>query len=158
MAGSLTRTNAPGAVILIRILVGAVFLEEGIQKFLFPELLGEGRFARIGIPLPHLAGPFVGAVEVVCGALLLLGLLTRLAALLLFVDISVAIVSTKVPILLAHDLWGFHLAKLARYGFWSMASEARTDFSMLLGSLFLLVVGAGPWSLDGLLGGGRGRR
>lgn len=85
MASTLTRTNAPGAVILIRILVGAVFLEEGIQKFLFPELLGEGRLARIGIPLPHLTGPFVGAVEVVCGALLL-GLLTRVAALLLFVS------------------------------------------------------------------------
>ena len=158
MTTSLTRTNAPAAVILIRLLVGAVFLEEGIQKFLFPELLGQGRFARIGIPLPQLTGPFVGAVEVVCGALLLLGLLTRLSALLLFIDISVAIVSTKVPILLGQDLWGFHLAKLARYGFWSMASEARTDFSMLLGSLFLLLVGAGPWSLDGLLGGGRGRR
>jgi len=158
MTTSLTRTNAPAAVILIRLLVGAVFLEEGIQKFLFPELLGQGRFARIGIPLPQLTGPFVGAVEVVCGALLLLGLLTRLSALLLFIDISVAIVSTKVPILVGHDLWGFHLAKLARYGVWSMASEARTDFSMLLGSLFLLLVGAGPWSLDGLLGGGRGRR
>ncbi len=155
MANKLTRTNAPAAVILIRILVGAVFLEEGIQKFLFPELLGAGRFARIGILQPQLMAPFVGTVEVVCGALLLVGLLTRVAALLLFVDISVAILSTKIPILLGHDLWRFHLAKLARYGFWSMASEARTDFSMLTGALFLVIVGAGPWSLDGVLGGGR---
>ncbi len=151
------RERVPAAVILIRLLVGAVFLEEGIQKFLFPELLGAGRFARIGIPAPELTGPFVGAVEVACGSLLLMGLLTRAAALLLFIDISVAIVSTKVPILLGHDLGPFHLAKLARYGFWSMASEARTDFSMLLGTLFLLLVGGGPWSLDALLARG-GRR
>ena len=158
MGNPLIRTHAPAAVILIRILVGAVFLEEGIQKFLFPDLLGAGRFARIGIPEPQVMGLFVGAVEVVCGTLLLLGLLTRLAALLLFVDISVAILSTKVPILLGHDYWRFHVAKLARYGFWSMASEARTDFSMLLGSLFLLIVGAGRWSVDALVGGTGGRR
>jgi putative oxidoreductase len=145
------RTDAPAAVILIRILVGAVFLEEGIQKFLFPELMGAGRFARIGIPAPGVMGPFVGSVEVICGTLLLLGCVTRLAALILFVNISVAILSTKVPILLGHDYWLFHVAKLGRYGFWSMASEARTDLSMWLGSLFLLVVGAGSWSVDGVL-------
>jgi uncharacterized membrane protein YphA (DoxX/SURF4 family) len=133
-----------------------VFLEEGIQKFLFPDLLGAGRFSRIGIPAPGIMGPFVGAVEVACGTLVLLGGLTRLAAPLLFVNISVAILSTKIPILLGHDYWRFHVAKLARYGFWSMASEARTDFSMLLGSLFLIVVGAGPWSLDALLWRRRG--
>jgi putative oxidoreductase len=155
--GRLIGTRAPGAVILVRILVGAVFLEEGIQKFLFPDLLGAGRFARIGIPAPEVMGPFVGAVEVVCGTLVLLGCLTRLASFLLFVNISVAILSTKIPILLGHDYWRFHVAKLARYGFWSMASEARTDFSMVLGSLFLLVVGAGAWSLDAALARARRR-
>jgi len=148
----LIRTEAPGAVILIRIIVGAVFLEEGIQKLLFAELLGAGRFGRIGIPAPEVMGPFVGAVEIVCGILVLFGCLTRLAALPLFVNISAAILSTKIPILLGHDYRWFHVAKLARYGFWSMASEARTDFSMLLGSLFLLIVGAGPWSLDAVWG------
>jgi len=141
---------APRSVLLIRLLVGGVFFEEGLQKFLFADLLGAGRFARIGIPAPEIMGPFVGAVEVVCGALLLLGCLTRLATLPLLINISVAILSTKLPILLGHGYWRFHLAKLARYGFWSMASEARTDFSMLLGLLFLLSVGAGPWSLDAL--------
>ncbi len=144
-------THAPKATILIRLLVGAVFLSEGIQKFLYPALLGAGRFTRIGIPAPGVMGPFVGTVETVCGALVLLGFLTRPAALLLAIDISVAIVTTKIPILLAHDLGPFHLAKLARYGFWSMASEARTDWSMLMGSLFLLIVGAGAWSLDAAL-------
>jgi putative oxidoreductase len=144
-------SNAPAAVILIRILVGAVFFEEGMQKFLFPQLLGAGRFGRIGIPWPNALGPFVGAVEIFCGALLLLGLFTRLAAIPLLCDISVAILSTKIPILLGHAYGPFHLAQLSRYGFWSMASESRTDFSMLLGLLFLLAVGAGPWSLDGIL-------
>jgi len=142
------RTNAPAAVLLIRIVVGFVFFEEGIQKFLFPALLGAGRFARIGIPWPNAMGPFVGGVEIVCGALLLLGLLTRLAAIPLLIDISVAILSTKIAILLGHGYGPFHLAQLNRYGFWSMASEARTDFSMLLGLIFLLIVGAGPLSID----------
>lgn len=146
--GRIVSTSAPRSVILIRLVVGGVFLSEGIQKFLFPELLGAGRFARIGIPVPEVMGPFVGAVEIVGGALVLLGCLTRLAAIPLLINISVAIISTKIPILLGHDYWGFHVAKLARYGGWSMASEARTDFSMLFGLLFLVIVGAGAWSVD----------
>src|SRR5207244_8619657 len=86
--------------------------------------------------------------EVVCGRLLVIGLLTRLATIPLLVDIIVAILSTKVPILLGHGYGPFALPQLTRYGFWSMASEARTDFAMLMGLLFLLIVGAGPWSLD----------
>src|SRR5438105_7044979 len=103
----ITRTSAPGVVILIRLVVGAVFLSEGIQKFLFPDLLGVGRFTKIGIPSPEIMAPFVGAVESVCGSLLLVGLLTRLAAIPLIIDISVAILSTKVPILLGHGYWLF---------------------------------------------------
>ena len=97
-------------------------------------------------------GPFVGAIEIVCGALLIIGLLTRLAAILLLVDISVAIVSTKIPILLGHGFWGFSLTKLPRYGFFSMIHEGRTDLAMWFGLLFLLIVGAGKtYSLDAKL-------
>src|SRR5438128_12690178 len=119
-----------------------------MQKFLFPQTQGAGRFAKIGIPLPEIMGPFVGGVEIICGTLLIIGFLTRLAAIPLIIDISVAILSTKIPILLGHGFWSFSLAKLQNYGFWNMAHEARADFCMLLGSLFLLVVGAGRWSLD----------
>jgi uncharacterized membrane protein YphA (DoxX/SURF4 family) len=140
-------SHAPAATLLIRVTVGTVFLSEGIQKFLFPSELGVGRFARIGIPAPEVMGPFVGVVEIVAGALVLVGLLTRLAAFMLLVNISVAIVSTKVPILCGHGFWLFTLPKLSRYGFWSMAHEARTDFCMWLGCLFLILVGAGPLSL-----------
>jgi putative oxidoreductase len=148
----LLRTTAPPATLLVRLLVGAVFLPEGIQKLLFPDAQGAGRFAKIGIPAPDVIGPFVGGVEIVCGSLLLIGLLTRLAAIPLIIDISVAIISTKLPILLGHGIWRFSLPKLANYGFWSMAHEARTDFCMLVGSLFLLIVGAGKkWSVDARL-------
>ena len=145
------RTQAPVMAVLIRLLVGAVFLSEGIQKFMLPDELGAGRFLHIGIPIPGIMGPFVGVVEIVCGTLVLMGLLTRPAALLLLINISVAILSTKIPILLGHAFWTFSLPKLARYGFWSMAHEARTDFCMWLGSLFLIVVGAGSLSVDALI-------
>jgi uncharacterized membrane protein YphA (DoxX/SURF4 family) len=123
------------AVILIRIMVAFVFLSEGIQKFLFANDLGVGRFIKIGIPAPEIMAPFVGVVEIVCGLLILLGLRTRLAAIPLIIDMIVAIATTKIPILLES-------------GFWKMAHEARTDLSMLLGSLFLFIIGSGTWSLD----------
>ena len=132
-----SRGESPAAILFIRIMVGCVFLSEGIQKFLFSELLGAGRFVKIGIPAPEIMAPFVGVVEIVCGGLILLGFVTRLSAIPLIVDMIVAISTTKIPILLEK-------------GFWAMAHEARTDLSMLLGSLFLLIVGGGSWSLDGM--------
>jgi uncharacterized membrane protein YphA (DoxX/SURF4 family) len=131
-------TNAPASVILVRLVVGVVFLTEGIQKFLFPAALGVGRFAKIGIPSPEVMAPFVGVVEIVCGSLLIVGLLTRLAAIPLVIDISVAIVTTKIPMLM-------------KDGFWKMAHEARVDYAMLLGLCFLIAVGSGPLSLDARL-------
>lgn len=144
-------TEARRSPLLIRLMVGGVFLSEGIQKFLYPAELAAGRFLRIGIPMPDVMGPFVGVVETACGAMVLLGLFTRPAALLLLINISVAILSTKIPILLGHGFWTFSLPKLPRYGFWSMAHEARTDLCMWLGSLFLIRVGGGGLSLDRLV-------
>jgi putative oxidoreductase len=138
MKSALLSSDAPAVTVLIRLLVGWVFLSEGIQKFLFPAALGVGRFMKIGIPAPGLMAPMVGAFETVCGALIIAGLLTRIAAVPLIVDIMVAIATTKIPMLI-HN------------GIWAMAHEARTDFSMLLGLVFLLIVGAGPWSADALV-------
>jgi putative oxidoreductase len=132
-------TRAPASTILIRIMVGAVFLSEGIQKFLFTEAMGAGRFAQIGFASPEFVARFVACFEIGCGCLVLLGLLTRLAAIPLITIMLVAIASTKIPI-------------LRDQGFWKMAHEARTDWSMLLASLFLLIVGAGPVSLDRWIG------
>jgi len=142
------RSDAPAAVVLVRLIVGGVFFSEGTQKFLYPAENGPGRFARIGIPAPDVMAPFVGVIEIVCGALILFGLLTRLAAMPLIINMLVAILSTKIPILLGQGFWGFSLRTVPYYGFWGMAHEARTDFAMLLGSIFLLIVGAGAWSID----------
>jgi putative oxidoreductase len=138
----LFRTDAPVAVILIRFVVGGVFLVEGIQKFLFPDALGVGRFEKIGIPAPGFTAPFVGVVEIVFGAMLIAGILTRLASIPLIIDISVAIATTKIPLGI-------------QKGFWAAIHEARTDFAMLLGAIFLLLVGAGPWAVDALIGKAR---
>jgi putative oxidoreductase len=135
---SLWESRASKAVVLIRVLVGWVFLSEGIQKFLFPDSLGVGRFVKIGIPWPQFMALFVGVVEIVCGTLLLIGLVTRLATVPLLIDIAVAIYSTKI-------------VTFAKNGFWGTLHEARTDVSMLLGLVFLLLVGAGAWSLDSWL-------
>lgn len=134
----LLASNAPPATVLIRLMVGGVFLSEGIQKFLFPATRGTGRFTTIGLPNPEFLGPFVGTFETLCGLAILLGLLTRLAVLPTLTIMAVAIASTKIPILL-------------NQGFWEMAHAMRTDYAMLLGSLFLLIVGAGPWSLDRII-------
>jgi putative oxidoreductase len=131
----LISTDASAAVILIRVMVGAVFLSEGIQKFLFPAQLGTGRFLKIGLPAPEFLGPFVGGFEIACGVLVLIGLVTRLAVIPLIMIMLVALATTKLPM-------------LAEQGFWHMAHESRTDWSMLLGSLYLLTTGAGAWSVD----------
>ncbi|BDU22252.1 DoxX family protein [Dyella sp. GSA-30] len=145
-------TKASASTLLIRLLVGlVVFFPEGLQKLVFPAILGAGRFAKIGIPWPDVLGPFVGVVETTCGLLIILGLLTRLAAIPLIIVMVVAIVSTKVPMLLGHDFWIFHVAPLPRYGFWSMAHEARNDFGMLLGAIYLLIEGGGRGSVDAWL-------
>jgi len=134
----LLQTDAPAATWIVRWLVGLVFFLEGIKKFLFVAQWGAGRFTRIGIPHPQFFGPFVGCVEIVCGFLLLIGLLTRFAAIALIIDISVAILSTKLPIFL-------------KQGCWPAEAEARTDYSMLMGLIFLLIVGAGVRSFDARL-------
>jgi putative oxidoreductase len=103
--GASVRANGPGAIILMRLIAGGVFLAEGVKKFMFPAQWGEGRFAHIGIPWPDIMGPFVGGTEIVCAALLILGLLTRLASTPLLIDICVAIATTRIPILLKSRRW-----------------------------------------------------
>ena len=147
----LLRADAPSAAVLIRFVVGLVFASEGIQKFLYAEAQGAGRFARIGIPAPDVMGPFVGVVEIVCGSLLLLGLGTRLAALPLIINMVVALASTKVPILLGHGYWLFAHTFAPKAGFWAFLHESRTDLSMLCAAAFLSIVGAERWSLDRVL-------
>ncbi len=132
-SGSGFRTSF--GLLLLRVLVGWVFLSEGIQKFLYPGALGAGRFAKIGIPFPHFTGPFVGVVEIVCGAMLILGIATLYAVIPLLINIGVAIVTTKWPI-------------LHKEGFWAAMHESRTDLCMFLGLIAIACLGAGSWSFD----------
>ena len=135
MLRKIIQTDNAGTTLIIRLMVGAVFLSEGIQKFLFADKLGAGRFDKIGLPNPDFLGPFVGSFEIICGILVLLGLLTRLAAIPLLCIMLVAITTTKAQL-------------LADNGFWSMLHDSRTDWAMLLGSIFLLIRGGGKWSVD----------
>jgi len=148
MFQKLIRTDHSGTTILIRLMVGTVFLSEGIQKFLYPVSLGPGRFENMGFPNPEFWGNFVGVFEVVCGALFLIGCLTRVAAIAMLINMSVAIIVTKLPIAFGESFGPFILRELKTYGFWSMAHEMRTDLAMWLGSLFLIIKGGGRWSFD----------
>jgi len=138
MLSKLIHTDYSKTTILIRLMVGAVFLSEGIQKFLFADTLGAGRFEKIGLPSPEFLGVFVGSFEIVCGLLILIGLLTRLASIPLIIIMLVAIATTKSEV-------------LAEKGFWEMMHGSRTDWAMLLGSIFLLIKDGGYWSADKIL-------
>ena len=135
MFKKIIRTSSSKMVILVRLIVGTVFLSEGIQKFLFPAIRGAGRFEKIGLPSPEFLGTFVGSFEILCGVLILFGLFTRLAAIPTLVIMFVAIATTKAEI-------------LSSQGFWEMLHASRTDWAMLLGSIYLLISGGGKWSVD----------
>jgi uncharacterized membrane protein YphA (DoxX/SURF4 family) len=138
MFKKIIRTDNSKTTIIIRLIVGVVFLSEGIQKILFPAIRGAGRFEKIGLPSPEFLGNFVGTFEILCGVLILLGLLTRLASIPLIIIMLVAIATTKTDVFI-------------NQGFWEMMHGSRTDWSMLLGSIFLLIKGGGYWSVDNKL-------
>ena len=129
------KNEVDNRTLLVRLVVGLIFLTEGIQKYLFPELLGTGRFLKIGFSDPAFWAYFTGAFEIVCGTLIILGLLIRLATIPPFIIMLVAFVTTKWPILMDK-------------GFWPFAHEYRTDFAMTLLLIYLFSYGAGKWSKD----------
>jgi putative oxidoreductase len=135
MLKKIVNTNNSKTTIIVRFIVGLVFLSEGIQKFLFPDTLGAGRFLKIGLPFPEFLGSFVGAFEIICGLLVLIGLITRIATIPLIIIMIVAFATTKSEV-------------LAKEGFWEMLHGSRTDWAMILGSIFLLIEGSGKWSFD----------
>ena len=126
-------TNIP--TIIGRLVVGLIFLSEGIQKYLFPDTLGTARFTKIGFSLPSFWAYFTGTFEIICAILILIGLLTRLAAIPLLIIMIVSFITTKYP-------------ELMEKGFWIMAHDYRTDFAMTLLLLFLLIYGGGNYSID----------
>ena len=132
-------TEAPRSVLLVRIAVGVIFFTQGVLKYIDPNM-GVVRFTRIGFSHPYFTAHFVGAFEILCGLLLLVGIGTRLASIPLLIVIMTAIATTKIPELFR-----------ANQGFWYMVSDARTDFAMFCCLVFLISVGGGSWSLDARL-------
>ena len=139
----LTATRASGAVVLIRLYVGLIFVGEGFRKFLRPEALGPGRFEKAGIPAWAFFANLDGVFEIICGVMILAGLLVRLATLPMIVDMIGALTITKLPL-----LWGSAPLYPKEGGFWDFFHEGRLEIAMLCGSLFLLIVGAGAYSFD----------
>ena len=102
---------------------------------MFPELLGTGRFLKIGFNDPAFWAYFTGTFEIICGTLVLLGLITRLATIPLFIIMITAFVTTKWPIFTGK-------------GMWAMVHEYRTDFALTVLLIYLLISGGGSWSID----------
>jgi putative oxidoreductase len=122
-------------LIFIRLIVGLIFISEGIQKFLSLEIYGSAFFNEIGFQNAFFWAYFTGTFEVFCGILLLLGYLTRLASIPLMAIMITAFVKTKLPLLVGK-------------GFWIFAHEYRIDFSMTILLILLFIHGAGKWSVD----------
>jgi len=130
-------TETPNAsVFFVRLAVGLIFFTQGILKYTDPKM-GVDRFTRIGFPHPYFTAHFTGTFEIICGALVLIGLLTRLAAVPLLIVISTAIATTKFP----------ELSRVNQ-GFWFMVSDARTDLAMFCSLIFLIASGPGRLSID----------
>jgi uncharacterized membrane protein YphA (DoxX/SURF4 family) len=127
------------AIFFVRLAVGLIFSTQGVLKYIDPNM-GLNRFTKIGFPYPGFTAHFVGTFEIICGALVLLGFITRIASIPLLVVISTAIATTKIPELFR-----------PQQGFWFMVSDARADFAMLMSLPFLIRAGAGRWSIDALL-------
>lgn len=140
----MTNTTAPSAaaslgLLVLRVVVGAVFAAHGAQKIFEYTIPGTiGSFAGMGVPMPEIAAPFVAFVELIGGILLVLGLFTRLAGVLLAIDMVVALVLVH----LSAGLW---------------VGEGGYEFVAVLGaaSLALALTGAGRFSIDGAFLRGR---
>jgi putative oxidoreductase len=131
------RRNLP--MILIRVIVGLMFLFEGALKFVRPGELGAERFAALGLPFAHQLTPLVGGIEIAGGAAILLNLYAGDAALAMLAIVASALVATKVPILLGRPLGPFAPGKLDNYGWLSFLDEARTDLCLLFSLLAICI-------------------
>jgi uncharacterized membrane protein YphA (DoxX/SURF4 family) len=147
--------DGPRAILLIRLMAGAVFFWEGVMKFVFPNQ-GVGRFTKLGFPAPHFTATADGWFEIVGGLLLLTGLLTRFITIPFMIEMVVAMLSTKIPLYLGTSPLPLPPVP-PQIGFWAVLHEIRSEYAQLLTCAFLLVVGPGRWSLDALLARRRAR-
>jgi putative oxidoreductase len=132
---ALLRSENDSTTIIIRFLVGYVFLMEGIQKFVYAEKLGVGRFIKIGIPYPEIMAPFVGSCEILFAILVGIGLMVRMSSIIFIIIMFVALISTKYSVLISEGILTF-------------SHQARNDLSMLFCSFYLVFKGSGKWAVD----------
>src|SRR5262245_30214654 len=138
--------TAPPATVFIRAMAGGVFLWEGILKFVYTNQ-GVGRFAKLGFPFPLATASFVGALEIVGGILLILGLGTRLISIPFVIEMLVAMLSPKPRLFLGTSPLPLPPVP-PQVGVWAVLHEIRSEYAQLMSCLFLIVSGPGPWSLD----------
>jgi len=141
--------DGPTATILLRLMAGAVFLWEGILKFVYTNQ-GVGRFTKLGFPAPHFTATADGWLEIIGGILLLTGLMTRLIAIPFIVEMIVAMASTKISLYLGTSPLPLPPVP-PQIGFWAVLHEIRSEYAQLLTCAFLMIAGPGPWSLDAVL-------
>jgi putative oxidoreductase len=116
--------------LLTRISIGVVFIESGWGKLHHLEKVVEF-FTSLGIPAARLQAPFVATVELVCGALVLIGLFTRFAAIPLIGVMIVAILTAKLKeITMISDLFSMF------------------EYLYIILLAWLAVAGAGAISID----------
>jgi putative oxidoreductase len=137
------------AIILIRLMAGAVFLWEGILKFVYPNQ-GVGRFTKLGFPAPHFTATADAWLEIIGGILLLTGLMTRLIAIPFVIEMIVAMASTKIALYLGTSPLPLPPVP-PQIGFWAVLHEIRSEYAQLLNCAFLVITGPGLWSLDAAL-------
>ena len=128
-------TDIDKKTIFLRLIAGLIFISEGIQKYLYLEVVGPAFFNEIGFRHAFFWAYFTGAFEILCGILILSGLLTRLASIPLLIIMITAFITTKFPL-------------LTTKGFWTFAHEYRTDFSLTVLLILLIIYGGGKWSVD----------
>ncbi len=142
-------TDGPNSIFLLRLMAGGVFLWEGILKFVYTNQ-GVGRFAKLGMPVPHFTAISVALLEIVGGLLLLSGFLTRFIAVPFVIEMIVAMLSTKISLYLGTSPLPLPAAP-PKIGLWAVLHEVRSEYAQLLTVLFLMINGPGRWSLDALL-------
>ncbi|HEY2773068.1 MAG TPA: DoxX family protein [Candidatus Binatia bacterium] len=141
--------DAPASTLLLRLMAGGVFFWEGILKFVYVNQ-GIGRFTKLGMPVPAFTADFVAVLEIVGGLMLITGLATRLIAVPFIIEMIVAILSTKIGIYLGTSPLPLPPAP-PQIGFWAVLHEIRSDYAQIMTSIFLLISGPGPLSLDAWL-------
>jgi putative oxidoreductase len=141
--------DGPAAIVWLRLMTGGVFFWEGLLKFVYPNQ-GVGRFTKLGIPFPVFSAHAIATFEIVGGALLMLGLFTRLVSTTFILEMIVAILTTKISLFLGTSPLPLPPSP-PQVGFWAVLHEIRSDYAQLLTCVFYCAAGPGVLSLDRVL-------